>query len=297
MKKVYILLMIISTFACNEILMAQKYHYPVPPDSIYNKQARVDYMIEHFWYEQSLGDTALFKNPKLILDYLYLLRQTSDIKNEKYIRDFVSLASKQTNTIGIILWWLDNILYDSSSPYYDENIYLKFLEEIIVSDIDSAMKIFPIERINILKKNQIGKVANNFTFIDKQNREHKLNDINTPLLMLIFNNPDCSMCNSTEYKIKDDKIIQQLIKDSILKILAITPYAEYDNWIKHKYPKEWISGFDKNTNIYNQRLYDIQRFPSIYLLDDKKRVLLKEADYERLCNFLPTIIQDTLNNQ
>ena len=47
MKNVYILLMIISTFACNEILMAQNYHYPVPPDG-YNKQARVDYMIEQY---------------------------------------------------------------------------------------------------------------------------------------------------------------------------------------------------------------------------------------------------------
>ena len=38
--------------------------------------------------------------------------------------------------------------------------------------------------------------------------------------------------------------------------------------------------------IYSQRLYDIQRLPCMYLLDRNKKVLLKEADYERVHKYL-----------
>lgn len=62
--------------------------------------------------------------------------------------------------------------------------------------------------------------------------------------------------------------------------------AEYEEWMKHSYPSNWIVGYDKEKVIYKLRLYDIQRLPCIYLLNKDKRVLLKEADYDRLCNYL-----------
>lgn len=55
--------------------------------------------------------------------------------------------------------------------------------------------------------------------------------------------------------------------------------------VKTLVSKNWYVGFDVDNEISSSRLYDIQRLPSIYLLDQNKRVLLKEADYERLCRY------------
>ena len=84
---------------------------------------------------------------------------------------------------------------------------------------------------------------------------------------------------------KNDKL-QNMMIDGKLKILAITPDAEYNDWQEHIYPSNRHVGYDREKTIFDQPLYDIQHFPCMYLLDDDKRVLLNEANYERLCNFL-----------
>ena len=107
--------------------------------------------------------------------------------------------------------------------------------------------------------------------------------------MLIFNNPDCSLCHLAEEHIANDEKIQALLNIGKLNILAITPDAEYDDWMKHKYPANWLVGYDMERNIYNHRLYDVQRLPCMYLLDKDKCVLLKEADYDRISSYLSEI--------
>ena len=77
-----------------------------------------------------------------------------------------------------------------------------------------------------------------------------------------------------------------LLNSGRLKLLAVTPEADYEEWMNHAYPSNWLVGYDKEEVIYEQRLYDIQRLPCLYLLDKNKRVLLKEADYDRLCKYL-----------
>lgn len=270
--------------ACPLLSWGQGFSYPVPPDNITSRQERIDYIAEHFWNEQTIADTTCFQRPKLLLDYLYLIKQAS--KKDKYIQDFISLSCRQEKTFSLILYWIDNILYDSSSPHYDETLYRKFLDEVMISKTDSVMKLIPQQRIDIISKNQIGKTANNFSFIDKEGKRYDLYDIDAPLLLLIFNNPDCFLCHKTEESIAKDETLQAMLKERTLKILAITPDADYDEWKNHAYPSNWQVGYDKERNIYDQRLYDIQRLPCLYLLDQDKQVLLKEADYDRLCKYL-----------
>lgn len=271
---------------CPVVLLGQTFSYPMPPDSILDRQRRVAYMAEHFWNEQSISDTLNFQNPRLLLDYQYLLKQLDEKQAEAYANSFIELACRKKHTLGQIIYWLDNILYDSSSPQYNERIYMLLMNAVLCSDADSVMKMTPAARVKMMKKNAIGKAANNFSFIDKKEQVHCLYDINTPLLLLIFNNPDCSLCHSTEEKIENNAHIQNMVKDEVLKILAITPNSEIADWEEHQYPENWITGFDQNKEIYQKQLYDIQRLPSIYLLDKDKQVLLKEANYDRLCQYL-----------
>ena len=270
--------------ACSNTLRAQDFKYPTLPDSIRDRQGRINYMANNFWNSETISDTTNFKSPKLLLDYLYLLKQQDD--NAKSIESFISLAAKNEKSFGQILYWLDNILYDSSSTHYNEGLYLKLMNAVIASDADSIMKLIPAERITILQKNIIGQMANDFSFVDKKGLQYRLFDIETPLLLLIFNNPDCSLCHQAEELITSDDMISELLRIDSLKIVTITPEAEYNEWMQHKYPDNWIVGYDKEKNIYSLRLYDIQRLPCMYLIDRNKKVLLKEADYERIHKYL-----------
>lgn len=277
--------LLLSLLFVADFLGAQGFSYPIPPDSIRDRQGRVTFMIEHFWNKETIRDTNLFQSPKLLMDYLYLLQQTDEEEATQHTKTFIDIASGKL-TFANILFWLDNILYDSSSQLYDESLYTKLLNAVMVSNVDSVMKMLPAQRLEMMHKNQIGNKATNFTFVDKSEAENELYQIEAPLLLLIFNNPDCSLCNKSEELIENDMQLQALVTNGQLTILAITPNAEYDEWIEHTYPSNWIVGFDKDKNIYNKRLYDIQRLPCMYLLDEDKQVLLKEADYNRICQYL-----------
>ena len=253
-------------------------------DSLDGRQDRINYMAKHFWTESTIADTANFQGPKLLLDYLYLLKQTDE--QQKCVQSFVSLACRQENTFGLILYWFDNILYDSSSPHYNENLYSSLMNAVIISDADSIMKLIPLKRMEMMKKNQVGKQANNFSFVNKEGHNNSLYKIEAPLLLLVFNNPDCSLCHQTEKSIVQNELVQSWMNSGRLKLLAITPDADYEEWMNHTYPSNWLVGYDKEKVIYEQRLYDIQRLPCLYLLDKDKRVLLKEADYNRLCKYI-----------
>ena len=275
---------IICLIVCPLLTWGQNFAYPVPPDSIDVRQDRINYMAKHFWTENTIADTANFQGPKLLLDYLYLLKQTDE--QQKCVQSFVSFACRQENTFGLILYWLDNILYDSSSPHYNENLYSSLMNAVIISDADSIMKLIPLNRMEMMKKNQVGKQANNFSFVNKEGHNNSLYKIEAPLLLLVFNNPDCSLCHQTEKSIVQNELLQSLMNSGRLKLLAIAPDADYEEWMNHTYPSNWLVGYDKEKVIYEQRLYDIQRLPCLYLLDKDKRVLLKEADYNRLCKYI-----------
>lgn len=277
--------LLLLLLACSCVVMAQTFHYPVPPDSISDRRERIAYMVSNFWNEQSISDTTNFQNPKLLLDYLYLLKQeeTNELNN---IKSFVSLACRKEQTFGRILFWLDQILYDSSSPHYNEDTYLRLMTEVVASETDSVMKLIPEERVKMMRKNQIGKPANDFFYIDRKGKRHDLYEVDAPLLLLVFNNPDCSLCHHTEEAIIGNTLIQDMQKRGQLKVFAIAPDADFKEWKKHKYPPSWLTGIDRERAIYRNRLYDIQRLPCIYLLDKDKQVLLKEADYGRLNVYL-----------
>ena len=272
--------------ACPYMVLAQQFQYPTPPDSISGRKERIAYMVSHFWNEQSISDTANFQSPKLLLDYLYLLKQENEKGLDKHVKSFVALACHEEQTFGQILYWLDRILYDSSSPQYNEELYSKLMAEVMVSRADSVMKLIPTERLKMMSQNQVGKPANDFSYIDKEGKQHRLYDVEVPLLLLVFNNPDCSLCHQTEKDMDGNKLLQDMQNTGQLKVLAITPDADIEDWEKHKYSAKWLTGFDKDGAIYRNRLYDIQRLPCIYLLDMNKQVLLKEADYSRLSAYL-----------
>lgn len=160
------------------------------------------------------------------------------------------------------------------------------MTEVIASEADSVMKLIPKERIKMMSLNQVGKSASDFGYVDKKGIHHKLYDIDAPLLLLVFNNPDCSLCHQTEEAMIGNTLLQDMQKKGQLKVLAITPDADFKEWKKHKYPSSWLTGIDKEGVIYRNRLYDIQWLPCIYLLDNDKQVLLKEANYGRLTSYL-----------
>ena len=79
-----------------------------------------------------------------------------------------------------------------------------------------------------------------------------------------------------------------------MRILAMIPQNDSAICVDHHYSETWDVGYDRDNIIYSYRLYDIQMLPSLYLLDEEKKVIVKEADYNRLVDILRKLMD--MNN-
>ena len=279
--------MLLLGFLCSfTALKAQHYNYPIPPDSIADRSKRAGYMALNFWTDSTAVDSTLFVRPKLLQDYIFLLKQSDEDTQHESVKSFVGKASKSSTTFSSILYWLDLILYDSSSRFTDETMYLEFMQAVMDSEADEILKIVPAARIELLKKNRVGFPATDFVYYDRAGNKQHLYNQKTPLILLLFNNPDCSLCRQAEKNICDNDTLQKFIVDKQLTVLAITPDADAEEWKKHVYPMNWLTGYDKG-DIYKNHMYDIPQFPCFYLLEgQKKQVLLKKTDYQGVCDYI-----------
>lgn len=259
---------------------SQSYRYSDIPDSITGDVKRAAYMAEHYWDNADFGDTLLLKEPKRVLDFIFLLqvsREEASIHNIalKTVDRFSGLG--RGVLLQDLLYWLNRYLHNSESPMYDDELYLEFIE-ILMQKNAFGPKTEELKEIHeILLRNRIGHNAEDFDYVCRDGLSYHLYGIEAEYLIVMFYNPECSRCKNNIREMCADSTVSKLMSSGILKILAICPWGDYDEWEKSECPDGWLCGFDKKAIIAAKRLYDIQQLPSLYLLDKNKRVLVKEA--------------------
>ena len=176
-------------------------------------------------------------------------------------------------------------LYDPNSPVRNEDLYLPFVKALSESPlIDPDYRARYAWDARNCALNQTGSIASDFTFIDTAGKRRTLHSIKAQRLLLIFGNPDCTACKEIVETLEGVPELQSLIDGGELKVVDIFIDEEIDLW-KSKipsYPSKWINGYDPYYIIRGDKLYNIRAVPSVYLLDEDKRVLLKDCPTERI---------------
>lgn len=100
------------------------------------------------------------------------------------------------------------------------------------------------------------------------------------------------MCKTVHEQLTGSRLITEMQKKKLLKIVALYPDEDITAWKKHLpvVPREWINGYDKELKMRNEELYDLKAIPTLYLLDKDKKVILKDVTFEQLELFLENTI-------
>ena len=87
------------------------------------------------------------------------------------------------------------------------------------------------------------------------------------------------MCREISEQMKQSQIISNLLRNGKLKIVAIYPDENLEEWHKHysEIPSAWINGYDRGCHIERENLYKVSAIPALYLLDKEKIVLVKDS--------------------
>lgn len=192
-------------------------------------------------------------------------------------------------------WKADSIAYrhwgSPASPYRDEGRYVAFLDSLLAIDtLPEALRERALDRRRIAMLNRPGSIASDFRYLERHGVESRLHDLQSPLTLLVFYDPECPHCGDILCSLASSESINKAIADKNLTVIAIYAEGKRDVWDKTRgdLPGNWLVGYDL-TGILDEEIYDLPAMPTPYLLDADKRVVLKDPQISTLIGIISKI--------
>lgn len=317
MKRIYIPIMVLfivasctsskktqaDVFASEEHTLDQQgivpdtFVLPAIPATITQPNARSEYLSMHFW------DRFDFKNRELIdrtniteqalVDYINVLNYIPQDKVPQSIAYTLKKAEADSAVYLYFTTLFDKYLYNPNSPFRNEEFYIPVLENAIkspmLSDANKSKYDFQLE---MARKNRVGEKAADFSYTLASGHKARLHAIASEYLLMLFIDPDCETCKTAVEHLNQSQAIKNALSmnspgRTMLSIITIYPDGNVGEWKAHlkSLPDKWINAYDAEMDITKKKRYEIKAYPTIYLLDKDKKVILKDATAEMAESF------------
>ncbi len=170
--------------------------------------------------------------------------------------------------------------YNPNSPVRNEDNYHVYVKRLAgYEGLEPVMKRKYEYEARMSGMNRAGTVAADFSFSDRNGHTYTLHGIKAPMTLLFFSNPGCEACMEIIGVLKGESRIAEMIASGRLAVLNIYIDEDIREWMEYMpvYPEEWYNGFDPDMVLRNDSIYNVRAIPSLYLLDEDKKVILKDA--------------------
>jgi peroxiredoxin len=135
-----------------------------------------------------------------------------------------------------------------------------------------------------------GKIAPAIDFMDSSGNVVPLYSVKANYTILYFWDADCSHCQEITPKMWE---LYSRMHSKGVEVYAVTVQQIWYSWLDYvrKHKLTWINVWEpeKIQEIY--KTYQIGSTPSIYLLDEEKRILYKKISVEELDRYLTRLTQ------
>ncbi len=259
-----------------------KFVYVQPPMQSSDRDKFL-FMREHFWDKFDFAD-SLYTTKADTLDilkaYMTYVSNFVGAVDQEPIRMLMRKASASKPMFQYFVSLSERLFHDPNSPMRSDELYIAVLEAQLASPyLDKYEKMAPEYDLRIASQNRINHKANNFRYTLRSGATRELYKLNADFTIIYINNPGCPMCRDITTALKESELISALIKQGTLKILAIYPDEQLDEWHKHMkdFPASWINSYDHGCHISREQLYDLRAIPALYLVDRDKRVIIKDS--------------------
>lgn len=265
---------------------------PEIPATLHDPRERAGYLLQHFWDGMDFQDTLRSHNRGFIeqnlVDFMSLLPHADTVAIVSAIQILLQRAGGDKITCLLMIEIIEKYLYEIESPLYDEEYYCLFLENMRCATVfDATERLRFNYQLRMLRKNCPGTQAADFGYIDRNGYFNTLYETQGNLLLLLFYDPDCEHCGEIIHNLHMSSLLQKLISDKKINVLAIYTEGDREIWenTKTSMPQEWNVGFDID-RILELELYFLPTMPGLYLLNSEKKVLLKGPSLTILESFL-----------
>jgi len=268
---------------------------PAIPPELTEPSQRAEYLVTRFWDKFNFRDTTLLLTHQLLercfVEYVDLLSLVPEDTRDQSIQSLLKKSEEVSSMFAHILQLSEKYLYEPASPLCDEEKLIPFLQYALRSpQLDDYQKISLQYRLDCISINRTGSIANDFTYTLIDGETGRLHAIRADYTLLYFNDPECDDCQMLIKQLTVSPTINQHILAGLLKIITVYVNDDLDAWKKHARDvlSTWIYAYDAEQKIHDETIYNIKQFPTLYLLDPDKKVILKDINFETLEAYFKT---------
>ncbi|WP_257095675.1 DUF5106 domain-containing protein [Sphingobacterium sp. E70] len=199
---------------------------------------------------------------------------------DKAVDLMLDKAKSNRTSFDYFIKLYERYLYDGNSPMRNDIIYESVLRYMIKTDLLSDLEKEAYRPVyKLVLRNKVGQPAEDFSYELANGTKQKLSQTKGKFTFLIFYDPDCAHCKETIHQLRDTPQLVELFSQLQVQVLAIDPWGDRSKWKNYmpEMSEKWINGFDSDSKILSFNLYDLKASPTIYLLDENKKVLLKDT--------------------
>lgn len=278
------------------------------PDSLYPYL----YVKNHFWDDVDFTDDRVLRTPFFdgkVDDYFkyYISPEADSIIPEVKYMLLSSRSSKE-----VFPYLLTKFTNKYVNPEYmgQDKVFLYLFNDFYSKGdtliLNPASRKMIFERAYSLMANQIGEPAPQLNLIDTLGVKQNMYNLKATFTLIVFWDPTCGHCKEQIPRI--DSIYKAKWKGLDLKVYSVYVYddhlAEWKKFINEKELYDWVHvyqpkaerEYEAKNNIPNFRqLYDARVTPTIYLLDENKRILAKQLTLEQFDEVISAKLKNKKN--
>lgn len=303
MKKTLLLAMIsacLGIMACSgpksqqpEQQVERGFTLPEVPVVITEPEERAAYVANHYWDNFDFTDTVYIHLPDITeqaaVNFMDLLQRLPQDKALAALTSLMDGASAEPKMTAYFWDVLSRYWYDPNSPMKNEDMFILLCKGVEQSSkMPEHLKERAAYRRTLAEKNRPGAPAEDFVYTLESGRQGTLYGLKAPYTLLFFYNPDCHTCADIKRAMNVSGVLKSLTAKGQVKVLTLYPDEDVELWRNHlnEMASHWVNGYDKGQVLTIEKRYDLSSIPSFYLLDKDKKVVLKDADWEEIINYL-----------
>lgn len=289
------------TFVSSRWLKATKQvEVPDPPKDasgkILDSTFQFKYYRKHYFDYFDLADEALLRLPKplyveKVKDYLdrLFIQHPDTLYNE--ILKLAAVAKKNQETYKWLVWTCIGHYQTHTIMGLDE-VYVRLVDKFVKTGemdfwIDKTSKKNTMEYVDKVRLSLVGNTAPNLIFQDKDLKPRSMYDIKNKYTILFFFRPTCGHCKEETPKLVEFyKKNKKLLDVEVFAVDTDTSLVEMKKFITDM-KTEWITVSSYRSYVgHFSKFYHADLTPTIYVIDDKKKIIGKKLDVSQLEDFL-----------
>jgi peroxiredoxin len=273
---------------------------PEPPKKA---NGTIDSTFQLKWYRQhyfdyfDLADEAMLRMPKVfywdkVKDYLDRLYIQQPDTIAKAVDGLVAIAKKNKETYKYLVWNV-TVNYQNPSIMGLDEVYVHMYDKYFATgEMDYWLDKKTIQNMkefaDKVRLATIGTIAPNLIMQNEKLQPKALYDIKNKYTIIFFFKPTCSHCREETPKLVNFYTAKKAKYNlEVFAVATDTSMKEMRDFIKEfKTPWTTVNGPRTFQKEHFSKHYYAELTPTVYIIDEKKKIIARKIDVEQIDNFL-----------